>query len=153
MVFGRSGGVRGHGMDNTNRFPRTLAGFSLTWHGGNRFSCFLEILETHFITKYLQIGPRIVLKARVPSQELSNKCIFQNMTPGNIFRETVNHPQIVIFDKTAFFCMHFFWPHAFLYMTRVKNKLPLRLHRAQLLLWWHKSRLKLRWLYASMPRI
>ena len=40
MVFGRSRGVRGHGMDHTNRFPRTLAGFGLTWHGGNRFSCF-----------------------------------------------------------------------------------------------------------------
>ena len=38
--------------------PRTLAGFGLTWHGGNRFSCFFEILETHFITKYLQIGHR-----------------------------------------------------------------------------------------------
>ena len=58
MVFGRSGGVRGHGMDHTRRFPRTLAGFGLTWHGGSRFSCFLEILETHFITKYRQIGPR-----------------------------------------------------------------------------------------------
>ena len=51
-----SGGVRGHGMDHTNRFPRTLAGFGLTWHGGSRFSWFLEILESHFITKYLQIG-------------------------------------------------------------------------------------------------
>ena len=47
-----------HGMDHTMRFPRTLAGFGLTWHGGNRFSYLLEILETHFITKYLQIGPR-----------------------------------------------------------------------------------------------
>ena len=45
-------------MDHTKRYPRTLAGFGLTWHGGSRFSCFLEILETHFITKYLQIGPR-----------------------------------------------------------------------------------------------
>jgi hypothetical protein len=25
--------------DCTNRFPRTLAGFGLTWHGGSRFSC------------------------------------------------------------------------------------------------------------------
>ena len=58
MVFGRSGGVRGVRMDHTKRFPRTLAGFGLTWHGGSRFSCFLEILETHFITKYLQIGTR-----------------------------------------------------------------------------------------------
>ena len=51
-------------MDHTNRFPRTLAGFGLTWHGGSRFSCFLEILETHFITKYIQIVPlasRLVL--------------------------------------------------------------------------------------------
>ena len=29
----------------------------------------------------LQIGPRIFLKARVPSQELSNKFVFQQMTP------------------------------------------------------------------------
>ena len=58
MEFGRSGGVRGEGMDHTKRFPRTLAGFGLTGHGGSRFSCFLEILETYFITKYLQIGPR-----------------------------------------------------------------------------------------------
>ena len=64
MVFGRSGGVQGHGMDHTNRFPRTLVGSGLAWHGGSRFSCFLEILETHFITKYLQIVPlasRLVL--------------------------------------------------------------------------------------------
>ena len=47
-----------HGMDHTKRSPRTLAGFGLTWDGGNRFSCFWEILESHFITKYLQIGPR-----------------------------------------------------------------------------------------------
>ena len=40
MVFVRSGGVRGHGMDHTMRFPRTLARFGLTWHGGSRFSCF-----------------------------------------------------------------------------------------------------------------
>ena len=30
-----------------------------SWNdGGRRSSCFLEILETHFMTKYLQIGPR-----------------------------------------------------------------------------------------------
>ena len=77
VELGMSRGVRGHGMDHTKRFPRTLAGFGLTGHGGSRFSCFLEILETHFITKYLQIGPRasrlvigFFLKARAPSQEL-----------------------------------------------------------------------------------
>ena len=58
MKFGRSGGVQGHGMVHTRRFPRTLTGFGLTWHRGSRFSCFWEILETHFITKYLQIVPR-----------------------------------------------------------------------------------------------
>ena len=58
MIFARSRGVRGHGMDHTMRFRQSLAGFGLTWHGGSRFSCSLEILETHFITKYLQIGPR-----------------------------------------------------------------------------------------------
>ena len=31
MVFGRSGGVQGHGMDHANRFSRSLAGFGLTW--------------------------------------------------------------------------------------------------------------------------
>jgi hypothetical protein len=56
MVSGKSGGVQGHCMSHTKRFHRTLAGFGLTWHGGGRVSCFLEILETHFITKYLQIG-------------------------------------------------------------------------------------------------
>ena len=49
LIFRRSGGVRGHGMEKTTRFPRTLAGFGLTWHGGSRFSWFLEISETHFI--------------------------------------------------------------------------------------------------------
>ena len=37
----------------------------------------------------LQIGPRIVFKARVLSQALSNKLIFQKMTPKtNKLRET-----------------------------------------------------------------
>ena len=58
LEFGRSCGVRGEGMDHTKRFPRTLAGFGLTGHGVSRISCFWEILETHFITKFLQIGPR-----------------------------------------------------------------------------------------------
>ena len=31
----------------------------------------------------LQIGPRFVFKARVPSQEPSNKIMFQQMTPRN----------------------------------------------------------------------
>ena len=107
MVFGRSGGVWGHGMDHTRRFPRIPARFCLTWHGENRLSCFFGILETHFITKYLRIGPRasrLVLgsffKARVPSQELSNKLIFPKMTPKrNIARETWQPPKIVIFIK------------------------------------------------------
>ena len=120
MVFGRSGGFRGEGMDHTKRFPRTLAGFGLTWHGGSRFSCFLEILETHFITKYLQIGPRasrlvlgFLLKARVPSQELSNKCIVQKMT----WRKTIfsgkldNLPKSSVFVRMASFFMPCFWPH------------------------------------------
>ena len=56
--MGRSGCVRGDGTDHTKTLSRTLAGFGLTGHGGSRFSCFWEILETHFITKYLQIGHR-----------------------------------------------------------------------------------------------
>ena len=90
MEFGRSGGVRRHGMDHTKRFPRTLEGFGLTWHGGNRFSCFwgnIGNLLHHQIppnwSSGLQVGPRIFLKAKVPSQELSNKCILQKMTPEN----------------------------------------------------------------------
>ena len=51
-------------------FPRTLAGFGLTGHWGSRFSCFLEILETHFITTYLQIGPR--------ASRLVLDCFFQS---------------------------------------------------------------------------
>ena len=77
MEFERSGGVRGDGMDNTKTLSRTLAGFGLTGHGGSRFSCFLEMLETLFVTKYLKIGVRasrlvldLFFKARVPSQEL-----------------------------------------------------------------------------------
>ena len=53
-VWGCPGG--GHGP--YEEMSRTLAGFGLTGHGGSRFSCFLDILETHFITKYLQICPR-----------------------------------------------------------------------------------------------
>ena len=85
MVFVRSGGVQGHGMDHTKRFPQTWAGFGLTVHGGSRFPFFGEMLETSGI----QIGSRICFKARVPSQELSNKLVFQKMTlettyfPGN----------------------------------------------------------------------
>ena len=88
MEFGRSGGVRGEGVDHTKRFPRTLAGFGLTGRGGSRFSCFWGNIGNslhHQIppnwSSGLQIGPRIFFKARVPSQELSNKLIFQKMTP------------------------------------------------------------------------
>ena len=58
LKLGRSGGVRGDGADHTKTLSRTLARFGLTGHGGSRFSCFLRILETHFITKYPQICPR-----------------------------------------------------------------------------------------------
>ena len=43
-----SGGVRGHGTDHTMRFPRTLAKFGLTWHGGSRFSWFFIVLSLLF---------------------------------------------------------------------------------------------------------
>jgi len=58
MELGRSGGVREVRGDHSKTLSRTLAGFGLTGHGASRFSCFLEIFETHFITKYLQIGHR-----------------------------------------------------------------------------------------------
>ena len=87
MELGRSGGVRGDGMDHTMRFPRTLAGFGLTGHGGSRFSRFLEILETHFITKYLQIRPRasrlvlgFVLKPGSHLRSYQIGLVIQNMT-------------------------------------------------------------------------
>ena len=68
------------------------------------FHVFLEILETHFITKYFQIGPRasrlvlgFLFKARVPFQELSNKVFLQKMTPRKkTNRETGQPPKIVI---------------------------------------------------------
>jgi hypothetical protein len=107
MVFGRSGGVQGHGMDHTNRFPRTLAGFGLTWHGGNRFSCFLEILETHFITKYLQIGPRasrLVLGVFGRPGHQIKPISFPKNDPKNIFvGNLVNLPKSSVFDKMASF--------------------------------------------------
>ena len=66
-------------MDHANRFPRTLVGFGLTWHGGkSTFMIFGNIGNSlhHRIppnlSSCLQISPRIFLKAKVPSQELSN---------------------------------------------------------------------------------
>ena len=112
MVFGKSKGVRGHGMDHTRRFPRTLAGFGLTWHGGSRFSCFLGILETHFITKYLRIGPRasrlvlgFLLKARAPykTHYFSEKGLQTNIFSGNM----ENLPKSSLCDKMASFCLFF----------------------------------------------
>ena len=70
IVFERSGGVQGHGMDHTMLFPRTLAGFGLLWHGGCRFSCFLDIGNSlhHQIppnlSSGLQIGPWSFLKGQ-----------------------------------------------------------------------------------------
>ena len=111
MVFGRSGGVRGHGMDHANRFPRTLAGFGLTWHGGSRFSFFGEILETHFITKYLQIGPRasrLVLGFfGRPGHQIKPINVPKNDPKQNSFRELGQLPKIVIFWQNGFLCFAF----------------------------------------------
>ena len=92
MVFGRSGGVQGHGMDHTMRVPRTLAGFwSYSTWGKSIFMIFGNIGNSlhHQIppnwSSGLQIGPRIFLKARVPSQELSNKYSFKKGPTRKIF--------------------------------------------------------------------
>ena len=119
MVFGRSGGVRGHGMDHTRRLPRTLAGFGLTWHGGSRFSCFWEILETHFITKYLPIGPRasrlvlgFVWKPGHHLRSYKTNSFSCKLPLGTYFLgklENIKKTQFV--DTRASFFMFFFGPH------------------------------------------
>ena len=58
----------------------------------------------------LQIGPRNVFKARVPSQELSNKLVFLNdpkrkICPGKLD----NLPKSSFVDKMAFFFNAFVW--------------------------------------------
>ena len=122
MVFGRSGGVRGHGMDHTKRFPRTLAGFGLTWHGE---------LDFHVFRKYWKLTPspnnsKLVLgppdwssdflKARVPSQELSTKLFSRKITPRTIFSGKLeNLPKSLFVDQMASFLMPFFLaPYLFL---------------------------------------
>ena len=52
------------GVDHTKTLSRTLAGFRLTWHQKVHFSTFDGKLEGSFMTKYLQIGFWISLKAR-----------------------------------------------------------------------------------------
>ena len=111
MEFGRSGGVWGHGTDHTKRFPRTLAGFGLPGHGGSRFSCFGEILETHFITKYLQIGPRasrLVLGFFGRPGHQIKPINFQKKYPFFCFGNLVNLPKSSLFDKMASFFFAFF---------------------------------------------
>ena len=124
MVFGRSGGVRGEGMDHTMRFPRTLAGFGLTWHGGSRFSCFLKILETHFITKYLQIGSRAsrLVLGFFESQGTISGAIKPINVPKNDPKKIKssgnlgNLPKSPYCHKMASFFLHFFGPHSFFFL-------------------------------------
>ena len=116
-VWGCPGGWHGPYEEIVSNFGRVWS--YRTW-GKSSFIYFFEILETHFITKYLQIGPRasrlvlgFLLKARVPSQELSNKCIVQKMT----WRKTIfsgkldNLPKSSVFVRMASFFMPCFWPH------------------------------------------
>jgi len=60
----------------------------------------------------LQIGPLILFKARVPSQELSNELILQKMTPTkHIFSGKLdNLPKSAFVDKMASFFMFLFGP-------------------------------------------
>ena len=51
-------GVREERTEHTIFFPRSFIGSGLTWHPKVHFSTFDGKLETHFITKHLQIGPR-----------------------------------------------------------------------------------------------
>ena len=100
-------------MDHTKRFPRTLAGFGLTGHGGSRFSCFWEILETHFITKYIKIGPRasrlVFASPLKPGgfwlNGLRRKSILENDHQNTNFRETGN---TAFFEKMATCFMPFY---------------------------------------------
>ena len=89
------------GVDHTKRLSRTLAGFGLTGHGGSQFSCFWEILGSHFITKYFQIGPRtsrLVLGfVWKPGHQIKPIDFPKNDTNKYIFREPGQPPQIVIF--------------------------------------------------------
>ena len=59
MKLGRSGGVRGDGMDHTERFPRTLAEFGLTGHRGIDFHVFWKYwkLTSAPNTSKLVFGP------------------------------------------------------------------------------------------------
>ena len=120
MELGRSGGVRGEGMDHANRFPRTLAGFVWSYRTWRK-SIFMFLGNIgnslhHQIppngSAGLQIGSRIVLKARVPSQELSNKLIFQKMYPKKKRKrgELDNLPKSSFFDKIASCFLPFFGP-------------------------------------------
>ena len=72
MEFERSGGVRGHGMDHTRRFPRTLAGFGLTrlaWgksifmFSGNIGNSLHHQIPPNW-SSGLQIGPRIFVESQ-----------------------------------------------------------------------------------------
>ena len=69
MVLGRSRGVRGHGMDHTKRFPRTLARFGLTWHRGSRFSCFWKywkLTSSRNTSNHFNRGPKKMQKKKRP---------------------------------------------------------------------------------------
>ena len=91
MVFGRSRGVRGHGTDHAKRYPRTLAGFGLTWHGGSRFMFFGNIGNSlyHQIPQNwssgLQVGPRIFVESQCTISGTIKQINFpQKWSPENI---------------------------------------------------------------------
>ena len=77
MVFGRSRGVQGHGMNHTFAIPSNFGrvwsymawGKSIFMFLGNIGNSLHHQIPPNW-SSGLQIGPRIFLKARAPSQEL-----------------------------------------------------------------------------------
>ena len=110
LKFGRSGGVRGDGMDHTKTLSRTLAGFGLTWRRKVHFSTFDGKLEGSFMTKYPQIGFWISPKAKgFWLNGLRRKAILKNDPQNEIFVGKLgNLKNSTFFAKMASLFMPFY---------------------------------------------
>ena len=102
MVFGRSGGVQGHGMDHTKRSPRTLAGFGLTWHGEVDLHVFWFFLSLSDAVAMLDL---INFRPSVPQTE-GYWCFFIPLCPHCTTRSLGGHqrnsaPRSLDFPKWA----------------------------------------------------
>ena len=106
-------------MHHTMRFPRTLAGFGLTWHRGSRFSCFLEILKLTSSpnTSKLDLGPpdwsSIFFESQGTISGVIKPIIFptNDLKKNRFFGNLDNLPKSVFFDKMASSYFSFFWAH------------------------------------------